>query len=146
MLDVTKQIVITVQRLFPELAVYTESMSGGKFEEPSIFVRRISLSVIPLMQSGRQQNYSFELSYFPPPDSQINEELDKMAEVLTASLVTVDGENNDKLARITNREFSIVDDVLHLIFDLTTYSHETIDKLDQSLEINATRNDGKKSN
>ncbi len=136
MLDLTKQLAMTIMKEFPDIAIYTEPMQNGKFVEPSIFIERVSMTVSPILANGKKQEYSFDVSYFPSPDVQVNKDLDIMAEKLTNKLITIDDESGQKLARLVNRDLTVVDQVLHFTFSITIYSHELIDKLDQTLEIN----------
>lgn len=144
--DVTALVVQTIQRQLPDVPVYTEKMDEGGFAEPSFFVTRSNLQVIPQLGQTSLHTYRFNIYYFPNPERP-NQDLDDMTAWLAANFKTIDMPATDVLpweskrpqayARVADQDFSVTDGVLDFTFRVrvrvTSIEALTAEKLSGSL-------------
>ncbi|WP_294975192.1 DUF6838 family protein [uncultured Leuconostoc sp.] len=110
--DVTSLLIKTLHDKLPDMPVYREKIPTA-FSEPSFSLNRISLSSKGEPNGRDMRLYSFDIAYFPEPNRP-REDMDTMAEWLTANLTSIE----PNYAALINRDIAVVDDILHYTFDV----------------------------
>lgn len=110
--DITSLVVQTIHNKLPDIPVYREKMPAA-FSEPSFAINRMGLASKGEPNGRDMRLYSFDLAYFPEPNRP-REDMDNMAEWLTANLRSIE----PNYAALINRDITIADDILHYMFDV----------------------------
>lgn len=132
-MDITQLIADKLDSLY-NFPVYRENIDGG-FAEPSFFVQRAKLTVLPGLFSYQKRVYRCHVIYFPPKQDS-KEACDNMAELLAADFQQIDG-----VGRCFGREFQLLESEppnaeLHFSFGLEVLvKPKDGEKFNRDLEI-----------
>lgn len=108
-----------------EYTIYTEDVEQG-LEEPCFFIFSLKPSSKQLVGNRYERQYPFDIHYFPKNEDS-NNEINEVTERLFAALeyIEVDG-----LARGTNVNAEIVDDVLHFFVDFNMIVRKEVEPVE----------------
>lgn len=106
--------------------IYSEHMRQG-FQEPCFLIRNIRASQKPLLGNRFQQNYFFDIHYFPKENCKENQAIQKTALQLYDALEYISGEKGP--LRGKNMYHEVVDDVLHFFIEYEAFGCREKEKL-----------------
>lgn len=121
-MSITKAIADKLNSIFPHIPIYIENIDyeTDDLKEPSFFIQRVSMSIVPRLFEIQKRIYRYHIVYFPKSNSS-REDLEDISEQLAWEIQEI-----DNIARMSDRNIEILESAapfleLHFSFSLEVH-------------------------